>query len=62
MLHVCFSNLSLAARTQAHNLGLANHMPWTQEQVMGRYRGFEELLPVAVLVTNLSSWASRGSI
>lgn len=32
-------------------------MPWIQEQVMGKYSGLEELFPVAVFVTHLSSWA-----
>lgn len=55
-------SVSLAARTHPHHLSSATPMPWIQEQVMGKYGGLEELLPVAVLVTNLSSWAHRGSL
>lgn len=61
MLHVSFS-VSLAARTHPHNLSSATPMPWIQEQVMGKYSGLEELFPVAVFVTHLSSRANRGSL
>ena len=45
-----------------HNLSSATPMPWIQEQVMGKYSGLEELFPVAVFVTHLSSRANRGSL